>query len=518
MKLRIGCVYYFYATINGDKMTEILLSWLGSADMRNLETYSPGASPGPLLSVLSEHHYDELHLLIAREREAADKFISSLKKIYPSLKITPHFYLFDDPTDYKNVFISTAKALKAIDPYNRQNGNREITFFITPGTPMMVAVLCMMAERIPGIALLQHSVENGTRYVEWFLPEHKEEYNTVVDNMIGENINDAFCDIKYTSPEMEQVLRNASRCAAYNIRVMLLGESGTGKELIASGIHKASGRQGKFVAINCGAIPANLLDSELFGYKKGAFTGATADYDGKIVQADGGTLFLDEIGELPLEQQVKLLRMLQENEVTPLGSREPRKVDVKIITATHRDLPSMVKHGDFRLDLFYRLAIFVIKIPPLRQRGADILQLAEFCLEKINNIVCNDKKEEYKWFADDVADFLKSQPWHGNFRELENAVFQAHFLSSSKVINATDIRNVLITFPQENSAEFTADGKFNLDNVLKKIEKNYIDQAMDAANNNKSQAAKLLGLSSHQTLTNRMAKIEESLKKEQSRL
>ena len=222
-------------------------------------------------------------------------------------------------------------------------------------------------------------------------------------------------------------------------------------------------------------------------------------------------MFLDEIGELPLEQQVKLLRVLQESEVTPLGSREPRKVDVKIITATHRDLPSMVKAGDFRLDLFYRLATFVIKIPPLRQRGADILQLAEYCLEKINKIVCNDKQEEYKWFADDVADFLKSQPWHGNFRELENAVFQAHFLSNSKVINATNIRDVLISFPQENSTEFTADGNFKLDNVLKQIEKKYIDEALAAANNNKSQAAKLLGLSSHQTLSNRMAKIEKSL-------
>lgn len=488
---------------------EILVSWLGRTDRENLETYSPAGSRGPLLSVLHEHDYDELHLLIAWKREDVEKSIAGLRKACPVLKIKPHFFIIDDPTDYKSVFQATASALKTIDPYNLRSGNRQVTFFVTPGTPMMIAVLCMVAERIPGIALIQSSHERGTRFVEWFLPEYVEGYKSAL-NEIGNGVDDAFGMIKYASPEMQRVLQSASRFAKYDIRVMLLGESGTGKELIAGGIHKASGRCGNFVAINCGAIPANLIESELFGYAKGAFTGANSDRDGKIVEADNGTLFLDEIGELALDQQVKLLRVLQENEVTPVGGR-PRKVNVRVITATHRNLAEMVRNGGFRLDLYYRLAVGVIRIPPLRERGLDILLLAETCLEKINKIVYGETRNEYKFFEESAKTFMLECPWRGNFRELENAIFQAHINSNSKCIGRSDIQGSLISLVDEADISFVPDGNFKLDDALNAISKKYIDQAMAAAHGNKTLAAKLLGLPSHQTLSNRMAKIGKML-------
>src|SRR5690242_16032810 len=191
-------------------------------------------------------------------------------------------------------------------------------------------------------------------------------------------------DIVTRSPVMQPVLRAAEKAASSNIPVLVQGESGTGKELIARAIHGSSARNAKpFVAVNCGALPENLVESILFGHEKGAFTGATEKHAGKFVEADGGTLFLDEVAELPLPAQVKLLRALQEGEVEPVGGRKPVKVDVRIVSATHRDLIADVKAGRFREDLFYRLHVFPVTVPPLRRRPEDIPELARHFLTRI---------------------------------------------------------------------------------------------------------------------------------------
>jgi DNA-binding NtrC family response regulator len=246
-------------------------------------------------------------------------------------------------------------------------------------------------------------------------------------------------DIVTRSPVMQPVLRAADKAASSNIPVLVQGESGTGKELIARAIHGSSARNGKpFVAVNCGALPENLVESILFGHEKGAFTGATEKHAGKFGEADGGTLFLDEVGELPLAAQVKLLRALQQNEIEPVGGRKPVKVDVRIISATHRDLIADVKSGRFREDLFYRLHVFPISVPPLRERRDDIAELARHFLTRI----AAEEGKRVRMISAEAMALLGSYRWPGNVRQLENAIFRAVVLAEAEEIGAAEFPQI----------------------------------------------------------------------------
>ncbi len=238
-------------------------------------------------------------------------------------------------------------------------------------------------------------------------------------------------DIISRSPAMRPVLQAAEKTAASNIPVLIEGESGVGKELMARAIHGSGIRRAKpFVAVNCGAMPENLVESILFGHEKGAFTGATEKHSGKFIEADGGTLFLDEVGELPPAAQVKLLRALQESEVEPVGSRKPIKVDVRIISATNRDLIADVKAGRFREDLFYRLHVFPITVPPLRRRPEDIAELARHFLARI----AAEQGKRLRGFDAATLANLSAFPWPGNVRQLENAVYRAVVLADGDTV------------------------------------------------------------------------------------
>jgi DNA-binding NtrC family response regulator len=240
-----------------------------------------------------------------------------------------------------------------------------------------------------------------------------------------------FVDIITKTPSMQAVIRIAEKAATSSIPVLIGGESGTGKELIARAIHGSSERRAKaFVAVNCGAMPENLVESILFGHEKGAFTGATERHPGKFVEASGGTLFLDEVGELPLPAQVKLLRAIQEGEVEPVGARRPVKVDVRLISATNRDLIADVKAGRFREDLFYRLHVFPITVPPLRERPADIPALARHFLARF----AAEEGKRIRLIAPDALRVLTAFRWPGNIRQLENTVFRAVVLAESDEI------------------------------------------------------------------------------------
>src|SRR6476469_1425491 len=219
---------------------------------------------------------------------------------------------------------------------------------------------------------------------------------------------------------MQPVLRAAEKAAASVIPVLIEGESGVGKEMIARAIHGSGPRRAKpFIAVNCGAMPDNLVESILFGHEKGAFTGATEKHAGKFVEADGGTLFLDEVGELPGPAQVKLLRALQAGEVEPIGGRRSVKVDVRIISATNRDLIADVKSGRFREDLFYRLHVFPISVPPLRERPEDIADLARHFLARFGA----EEGKSIRAITSEALTLLSAHRWPGNVRQLENAVF-----------------------------------------------------------------------------------------------
>jgi DNA-binding NtrC family response regulator len=244
-----------------------------------------------------------------------------------------------------------------------------------------------------------------------------------------------FKDIITRSERMQVVLKTAEKAAASTIPVLIEGESGVGKELIARAIHGSGERRSRpFVAVNCGAIPDNLVESTLFGHEKGAFTGATERHAGKFVEASGGTLFLDEVGELPLAAQVKLLRALQEGEVDPVGGRKSVKVDVRVISASNRNLIAAVKEGRFREDLFYRLHVFPITVPPLRERPEDIADLVRHFLVRFNA----EEGKRIRVVAADAMALLTHCPWPGNVRQLENAIFRAVVLAEGEEVGADE--------------------------------------------------------------------------------
>lgn len=249
----------------------------------------------------------------------------------------------------------------------------------------------------------------------------------------------AFKDISTTSTTMERALRLAQKAAATDIPILIEGESGVGKEYVARAIQASGERRGKpFVTVNCGAIPDNLVESILFGHEKGAFTGATEKHAGKFVEAHGGTLFLDEIGDLPLDIQVKLLRAVQDGEVDPVGGRSTVKVDIRLISATHRDLLQQVKDGKFREDLFYRLNVYPIVVPPLRERRNDIPFLVRHFIARVGN----SGEHRIQGISAPAMAMLQAFDWPGNIRQLENAVFRACVLSEHEILGEAEFPHI----------------------------------------------------------------------------
>ncbi len=292
------------------------------------------------------------------------------------------------------------------------------------------------------------------------------------------------------SQTMIEVLEVLERAAEFKATVLLTGESGTGKEVLARAIHAQSGRRAEaFVAVNCGAIPETLLESELFGHAKGAFTGADRARRGLFMEADGGTLFLDEIGELPPSLQVKLLRVLQEEEVRPLGESKSLHVDARVIAATSRDLEQDVADGRFRADLFYRLNVVRIRVPALRERREDIPVLVDHFLERFRLALA----KPVRGIADDALDRLVAYAWPGNVRELENVIERAIILAEGDRIGLRELPTSVIS--PERAPGRSAAGDLSLRRARKALEADLIQRALRATGSNRTHAARLLEIS-----------------------
>ena len=285
---------------------------------------------------------------------------------------------------------------------------------------------------------------------------------------------------------MLKVARTVERVASADVSVMLLGASGTGKELLARAVHERGTRaKGAFIAINCAAIPENLLEAELFGYERGAFTGAVKTTPGKIELAQGGTLFLDEVGDIPLALQVKLLRFLQERVIERIGGRAPIAVDTRIVCATHQDLEAMIADGRFRDDLYYRLAEIVVKIPSLAERAGDAVLLARHFVTRF----AAEMNPRVQGLAPDAADAIDAYSWPGNVRELENRIKRAIIMTDGKLVGASDLD---LPGARQGGEEPLP---INLRAAREIADRRAIHQALTRTEHNISGAAKLLGIS-----------------------
>jgi len=318
------------------------------------------------------------------------------------------------------------------------------------------------------------------------LMEHRELVNE--NEFLRQEVQEkfSFSNIIGESPQMKEVFRLIEKVAGTKGNVLITGKSGTGKELVARAIHYNSPRKKKrFVAINCGAIVDNLMESELFGHKKGSFTGAVRDKEGYFKVADGGTLFLDEVGEIPLHLQVKLLRAIETGEFIPVGDTTPVKVDVRIIAATNRDLEKEVEKGNFREDLFYRLNVIEIKLPPLNERQEDIPLLVHHFLEKYNK----ELNRQVKGVDEETMRILRNYEWKGGIRELENVIERALILCENDIITKNDLP------PNLTRQEPPPDIPAKLKEAVASFEREHISRILKSTQGDKEQAAQILGIS-----------------------
>ncbi len=415
--------------------------------------------------------YEDFEVIIAGDRESA---IAALRAEAPPV-VTLDLGLPPDPDGTSEGF-AVLDAIMALKPDTKVivasgHGARESALnAIERGAydfyqkPVDIDQLGLIVRR----ALNLHRIEEENRR----LAAKSGEGNTVLGGLIT------------SAPEMVKVARTIERVANTNVSVMLLGASGTGKELLARGVHEASERKsGNFIAINCAAIPENLLESELFGHEKGAFTGAVKTTEGKIELADGGTLFLDEVGDIPLPLQVKLLRFLQERTIERIGGRKSIAVDTRIVCATHQNLESMIADGRFREDLFYRLAEVVVKIPALAERPGDATLLAKVFLKRF----AEEMNPAVTGFAPDALAAIDGWNWPGNVRELENRVKRAVIMADGKLVKAEDLD---LGDTEEEDAQ-----ALNLKSAREKSDRKMIRHALARSEGNISSTAKLLGIS-----------------------
>lgn len=324
--------------------------------------------------------------------------------------------------------------------------------------------------------------------IEEIKPKHIEEVELKAIKDISELRLPEFV---YASDKMKKVLFYVVRAARSNAPCLITGETGTGKTALARIIHSLSSRRnGPFVDVHLQSIPETLIESELFGYEKGAFTGADKSYEGLIVRAQGGTLFLDEIGELKREMQVKLLKVIEEKMVRPVGGTQPKKVDFRLITATNRDIKKEVKQGTFREDLYYRINVIEIAVPPLRERREDIPVLLDYFLKKYSK----SEGKEIKGFSKEALKYLLRYHYPGNVRELSNIVERATVMATKNVIDVSDLPEEVVRSSAAHS-KFVSGGVTTLPEVLKEIEKNMILEALKEENFVKLRAAKKLGIS-----------------------
>jgi transcriptional regulator with PAS, ATPase and Fis domain len=379
----------------------------------------------------------------------------------------------------------------------------------------MAAVWIIIAKTRFPATLIESSIKGGVKDASIpfdisaeFIPDLLRKPDARLEKLTAGLLPDApeFENIIHRCNAMKRVVAKARLIAPRSVPVLIEGDSGTGKELLARAIHKAGPRRDKpFLAVNCGAIPSELIESELFGHEKGAFTGADRQRTGYFEAAHTGTLFLDEIGELSLTAQVKLLRALQEKELTRLGASKPIPFDVRIIAATNRELVKEMAEGHFRSDLFYRIAVAVLKLPPLKDRAGDVGLLIDSILGQINAESIAEPGYKQKKISSGAKNLMLQYDWPGNVRELQNTLRRAAIWTTGTNIEVEDIRDAILPMVNHTNDSLLhkplGDG-INLPKLMEILARHYLNRALQEANGNKTRAAELVGLPSYQTFSN----------------
>ena len=474
-------------------MKKALLTFVGNNDQYPFER------PGAILTALSANSYDHVFLFLNNETylPAASEINRFCKETYPELSVTYVDCPAVDPTDYNLVYPAMYSAVKQIIA---EYEGVEFTISITSGTPTMHSCWIFLVEGgVIDAQIIQVARSGAINPVSFTLDDfpqisNVEEAKAELTRLQRENRGLRDSELRRhvpfigECPEILKIKETISKISNTDLSILVTGESGTGKEEIAKSIHFLSHRADRpLVTINCGAIPGQLFESELFGYRQGAFTGAIQDKDGQLTTASGGTVFLDEIGDLDPEQQVKLLRVIEYRKYTPLGATKEMDLDGRFVFATNKDLSEMVQTGEFREDLYYRVAQFPISLPPLAIRGNDKILLAEKFISDLNRIHSSHKKLG-RLAVKKILEF----PWPGNVRQLKNTIEAAYLLGGDE-ITAEDIR--VITPPSSNQDRYwIPEGGVDFDNEIVPA---FYRAALEKANGNAASAARLLGLEPH---------------------
>ena len=490
----------------------LLCAWIGVADLA--ASRSGEAEAGPISAALAEGRFGAALLLADWPEADIALFKAWLMERAPKVDLTIVRAPLTQPNAFGEIYRAVIAAVDARVGAPRRP--TRLTFYLSPGTPAMASIWLILSKTRYDAELIESSrdqiniVDAPFDLAAELLPDLLRNADRRLGAASAEKPtgDTRFGDILYRSEQMARVVALARKAALRRVPILIEGESGTGKELLARAIHSEGLRpDGPLIVLNCGAIPRELVESQLFGHRKGAFTGAIADHVGVFEAADRGTLFLDEIGELPLEAQVKLLRVVQESEVVRVGDTKPRAIEVRIIAATNRNLFSEVKARRFREDLFYRLAVLMLKLPALRQREGDVGHLIDSLLERVNAEMTGEPDFAPKTLSAGARNRLLAHDWPGNVRELQNTLRRLCVWTDGATIRTADIDVAML--PEYSEAQIApsaldrpiGDG-FSLEAVLDEVAKHYIVRATGEAGGNKSKAARLVGFSSYQRFEN----------------
>lgn len=492
------------------------MCWVGVSDLRASRGEIEGL--GPIANAVAARAFDAVHLLADYPKKDVEPYIKWLKS-QTDVPIHVDYHRLKDPTDFETIFPACRRSIKAVQ--EKYPDALQLTYHLSPGTPHMASTWLILAETEFPAQLIDSSPEQGVKDVRLpvsvtsaWLPAYIKNRDARLEGAAPELPPETaqFESIIHHSEVMKRVINRASKIAPRTTEVLIEGESGTGKDLLARAIHDASlHAKGPYIPVNCGALPKELIESILFGHQKGSFSGAVSNQSGKFEQADGGTLFLDELGELPKEAQVRFLRVLEDKEVWRIGADKPIKVNVRIIAATNRSLLDEVAEGRFREDLFYRLAVAVLKLPPLRHRGEDIKYLIRYLLKQVNEESREEPSFKDKKLSTEGEKVLQEHPWPGNVRELRNTLRRLVVWSENQTISAEEAMEGILEAPAGRRSSSDVMGRdvgqgFDLSVLLDSVERHYIEKAWLESGKRKKEAAGLLGIPNYQTFSKRLEK------------